>query len=74
MSKAYLLIKDKKFRHTYSDNIKEKLVKDGWIYVGSVMGFNLSFYHENDNLTFRERRAYLKNALKQLDKEECAVR
>jgi hypothetical protein len=43
MSKAYLLIKDRELKHTYSRNVATKLESEGYIYIGCVWGHNLSF-------------------------------
>ena len=49
MGKAYLLIKENKFTHTYSEKLKNKMVIDeGWICVGNVYGWNMSWFYSNE--------------------------
>ena len=70
MSKAYILIKNNELRHCYSENVKDKLINDGWLYSGNVVGFNLSFVFVDGKESYAQRRATLKKLLRELDKEE----
>jgi len=40
---AKLLVKGNEFYHTYSNNVKDKLISKGWICIGSVKGWNMSW-------------------------------
>ena len=44
--KAWLLVKGNKFTHTYSDNVKSKLLKEKWVCVGDVNGWNMSWRYD----------------------------
>ena len=43
MGTGYILTKGKKSKHTYSNNLKEKLEKEGWKAIYRLDGWNLSF-------------------------------
>ena len=43
MTKAYIMMKGLKTKHTYSSNIKEQLEKEGWKCIATVTGWNMSF-------------------------------
>lgn len=43
MTVAYMLIKKNRLTYTYSENVKNKLIKDKWKLVGKVSGWNLSW-------------------------------
>ena len=43
MSKAYILIKGKETKHTYSRNVLEQLKLEGWEHRMNVYGWNMSF-------------------------------
>ena len=48
MGLMYLLSKDGKLRHTYSQNVRDKLIEEGWRFEAFITGYNVSIEYRGE--------------------------